>query len=305
MRRSPLDKRSVSNSGELAIQDPPNLLNRYNLSFDFNLNNDLSHVTQASLVLFQVPASKFDSSIRDVEQYVEVKSSASNSGYASSFIAGKQLSIFDAGFQVLDMTPTVKMWASSGVSGEIDLNVSIYCLSSPDCAQPDGTTTRPTSIEFIQDESDIDRAPRLVITTKNPLEVEDSRSKRQLASTGLQNGSSFCVSNQSTCCLKELIIDFKKDLPDMDFIVDPPVFQANYCEGICPTVAGGDVMTPLLFDFISKLQDHPASSITPCCSGTSYKSLSTLIDIGGGNATHPNLRRHKLDNVIVTGCKCG
>ena len=286
-------------------QDPPNLLRRYNLSFDFNLNKDLSFVTQASLVLFQVPASKVDASVHDVEQYVEVKSTATSPGYASSIIAGKQLSTFDAGYQVLDMTPTVKMWASSGISGEIDLSVSIYCLSTSHCAQPDGTGEKPRSIEFVEDQSDIDKAPRLIVTAKNPLEIDDSRTKRNTPSASSPNGSSFCVTNQSTCCLKELIINFKEDLPDMDFIVDPPVFQANYCEGVCPTVAGGDVMTPLLFDFISKLQDHPASSIMPCCSGSSYESLNTLINVGGGNTTHPNLKRHKLENVIVTGCKCG
>lgn len=235
-----------------------------------------------------------------------MKSIDSSSGYyTSSLIVGKHFGIFDAGFQVLDITPTVQMWASSGVSGEIHLSVSIYCLSSPDCAKPDSEGEKPKSVEFFHAQSSPDKAPRLVMTTKNPLEVQDSPAKRQTSSNDPPKGASFCVNNQSTCCLKELFINFEEDLPDFDFIVDPPSFQANYCEGICPLVPDGELMTPLLFNFLSRLQDHPASSITPCCSGTAYKSLNILVNMGGSNATSLNLEEHKLENVVVTGCKCG
>ena len=297
-----MDDRTQKRSASVSTsdQDQSKLLNHYTLSFDFELAKNLSSITQGSLVLFQNPAPKLDSYVRDTQQYVEVKSIASNSTQVpiSSVMAGKLLGIFEGGFQVFDITSTLNLWTMMEIKGNVDIEVSVYCVQSADCAQPDSLGRKPQSVEFVHDHSDAHNAPRLVISSKSPLSImSDSRVRRREENQG---GASFCVGNQSTCCLKELFINFKEDLgADFAFIVDPVSYQANYCEGICPTSPGGELMTPLLFDFISKLQNNPLSSLAPCCAGHVYEGLNVLLDLNG------MLVASKLDNVSVTSCRCG
>ena len=229
---------------------------------------------------------------------MEVKSTSSNSTQVptSSFLAGKLVDIFEGGFHIFDITSAIRLWVMEGLQGEIELEVLVYCIQSPNCGQPDSEGRLPHSVEFTEDQASLQHAPRLVISSKNPLSnVPGGRAKRQ--SSG---GASFCVANQTTCCLNELFINFEEDLgSEYSFIVDPESYQANYCEGICPTTPGGELMTPLLYDFISKLQNNPASSITPCCAGHVYENLPVLIDLNG------NLTSVTLNDVIVSSCRCG
>lgn len=290
-------KRSAEPS-MISIQDSSRLLKQYTLSFNFELEKNLSSITQASLLLFQTPASKLNSYITDIEQYVEVKSVVSNSTQVStsSVMAGKFLNIYEGGFQVFDITSAVKLWALMGLRGDIELQVSVYCIKSSDCAMPDTEGTMPQSVEFVHSQLSTKDAPRLVIASENPLsEMQGNKAKRQTS-----GGASFCVGNQSTCCLKELIINFQEDLgPEFSFIIDPPSYQANYCEGICPITPGGELMTPLLFDFISRLQNNPASSVTPCCTGHTYQNLPVLLNLYG------MVVARTLENVRVSSCRCG
>ena len=281
-------------------------MNQYVLSFNFSLEKGLSHITQSSLFLFQTPAQKKNSYIKDTEQYVEVKSISTVAGVSTdTVISGQFLNIFGAGFQALDITSTVKLWSSIELHGKITLQVSVYCVSSPDCAKPDNQDRFPESLVFNCDQDNSEHAPRIVVSSKNPLVLpQGSRTKRQspvpLPTPQPPEGASFCVVNQSTCCLKELTINFKEDLGhEFSFIIDPPSFQANYCEGVCPTVPSGELLTPMVYDFISRMDNHPAGSILPCCSGHVYKSLLVLIDFSGLLVTR------MLDNISVVSCRCG
>ena len=254
---------------------------------------------QASLVLYQNPASRLTSYVTDREQYVEVKSAASNSTqvHTSSFLAGKLVDVFEGGFHVFDITSATKLWIMEGLQGDLELDVSVYCIHSPECGQPNNDGRLPHSVEFTQDQASLQHAPRLVISSKSPLSnTHKDRAKRE--SRG--GGASFCTANQTTCCLKELFINFKEDLgPEYCFIVDPPSYQANYCEGVCPTTPGGELMTPMLYDFLSKLQNSPASSVTPCCAGHQYENLPILLDLEGV------LTPSTLIDVSVVSCRCG
>ena len=281
-------------------QDQSKLLNHYSLSFDFELEKNLSSITQASLVLFQNPAPRINSYVTDTQQYVEVKSIASNSTQVpiSSVMAGKLLDIFKGGFQVFDITSTLKLWTMMGIKGKVDIEVSVYCIQTTDCAQPDGSGRKPQSVEFVHSHSDTQTAPRLVISSESPLSIMSERRVRR--QEGGVEGPPFCVGNQSTCCLKKLIINFEEDLgPQFSFIRDPATYQANYCEGVCPTTGGGELMTPMLFDFISRLQNNPISSLTPCCAGNVYENLNVLLELNG------LLVVQTLENASVTSCRCG
>ena len=276
-----------------SVHDPSTLLNQVTVLFNFNLGSDLSLITQASLMLYQIPASNSDY-VRDEEQYVEVSSiTPARSGHlATMIIAGSFVNVFDQGPLVFDITTAVEQWIAMGTRGKLDLIISTYCFGSPLCAQPDGYRI-PKSFKFAKASPSSENAPRIIVlSSTNPLE---SRTKRQAEEVG----ATSCIEGQTLCCLMPFIINFVQDLGEaFSMIRDPPLYQANFCEGICPTTAGGQLMVPAVFSYISQLENNPASSLTPCCAGYTYDSLPVLLDLGG------TLEARVFENVVVASCTC-
>lgn len=278
-----------------SIQCPSNLLNQFTLLFNFNLDSSLFFITQANLLLFQTPASNNDY-VRDEEQYVEVKSiiPADSGRLTAQVIVGKFVNIFHNGAQLFDIKTAVEQWIAMGTGGEINLVISTYCTSPPLCTQLASGGKKVESIDFIQIPSSGEKAPRIILlSSTNPLE---NRSKRQT----VEEGVFFCIEDQFQCCLKPFIINFVQDLGvAFSFIIDPPSYQANFCDGTCPTTTGGQLMVPSVFFFLSLLQNNPASSLTPCCAGHTYGSLPILIVNEEGIVEYKVLK-----NMKVLSCTC-
>ena len=264
---------------------------------NFSLPSELTEVTQADLLLFQQSTiTGPDIEVRDVEQFVEIRTILPRIG-ERHIVEGKYLNLFDSGPKVFDIASAVKLWLAKGVKGNVTLEVVVNCFSSPDCADSSNGTF-PAIVRFNQQSG---KEPKVMILSKNPLEVQENarRRKRQAQS----QPTKFCRTNDTICCLKPLILNFKRDL-GMDFITQPESFEANFCEGYCPELSGEDVMTSTRFQFLRKLKNSPVSSILPCCSGSEYRSLDVLM----------NKYKHKLDRyvtvierlqqVTVTKCKC-
>lgn len=247
-------------------------------------------VTKAELLLFQVPLTK-DDYITAKEQYVEIKVVYEALG-VKSVIVGKHVKVFDSGFQDFDITSAIQNWISKGLEGPLKLEVTIYCFS-PSCTSPDSEGRDPKYVCFLSDFKGKKHAPRIVVTSQNPLEKDQHRSKRQTQVVG-----PFCVNNQSVCCLKPLRINFVRDL-GFRFVTEPPDYEANYCEGVCPIAPNGELKTPRLFEFLSRLEGSPASSVEPCCAGNAYKDLNIMVQMPMG--THMLLT---LRQVRVTSCRC-
>lgn len=290
LRRSPKEPHK-----EDFVDINANVLSLYKLKFDFQLDDELTEITRADLLLFQLPASKHDF-VLDRTQYVEIKVVFETLGL-KTVVAAKNIDIKDRGFQAFDITPAVKLWIAREIRGEVVIEVSISCLSSFNCAEPNVYGEHPAAVDFLLDSESTEHLPRLVLVSKNPIEVSNQRRFRRQA-TG--NGVSFCNGNQSTCCLKPLVIDFEEDL-GIDFVFMPKNFPANYCEGVCPLAPGGDLMTPEIFQFLTMLKSSPASSIEPCCAGNEYKPLIILMD----DLTRPgNFIIEELRQTTVTSCRC-
>ena len=206
------------------------------------------------------------------------------------------MNVFNDGFQAFDILPAARLWIQRRINGTVHLEITISCLGSKQCAEVDQHGKIPSSTKF--DLQSSTRKPRLVIISQNPLEVANTnRFRRQ---SDKKSGVSYCIENQSTCCLKNLTIDFAKDL-GMDFIFLPKTFEANYCEGICPISPGGDLMTPELYTFIAKLSNNPAASIEPCCAGSKFKPLVVVLpdqDNPSGTIVE------QFQQVTVDSCRC-
>lgn len=225
-------------------------------------------------------------------QYVEITAVFDFVGLRT-VVAAKNLNVYEKGFQAFDITSAVKLWAQKQINGTVRLEITVSCFSSKTCALGKSNQGSPSSITFNL-ESEI-RKPRLVIVSQNPLEVTNgNRVRRQTT------GSRECNDRQKTCCLKKLRIDFAKDL-GMEFVVLPKTFEANYCEGVCPITPGGALLTPQVYSFITKLTNHQAASLEPCCAANTFKPLLIILPdptIPGGTVTE------ELQQVTVESCRC-
>ena len=281
---------------DTAASDPQtnNLLNRYSIFFNFSLSSNLTDVSRADLLLYQQNSVKPDTFVRDRKQYIEIRTVVASLNQ-KFVVEGKYIDVFETGYQVFEITAAVKLWVAKRISGLVGLEVSIYCYSSPNCSQPQGAM-RPASVSFLSSSSDQHKAPRIITVSKNPLDVQHQQ--RQKRNAAQMTGVGACRTNQSTCCLNHLELNFHDDL-GLDFIVLPTTFTANYCEGVCPDMMGGQLMTPRIFELFSRLPEmNPGSSLEPCCTGNQYKSLEILIRRGGKYVIE------ELSHVTVLSCRC-
>lgn len=257
------------------------------------MKESLTSITRGDILLYQL-ASPNQDSVVDLSQYVEIKAVFKSLGL-KTVIAAKSMNFGDEGFQAFDITPAMKLWIQRQINGTVQLEITVTCLSSKRCAEIDQYGNIPAGIKF--DFQTPTRKPRLVVVSQNPLEVSNrNRVRRQSRNSGV----SYCNANQSTCCLKNLTVNFAKDL-DMGFILFPESFQANYCEGICPLSPGGDLMTPQIYSFISELSNSAATSIEPCCAGNKFKPLTVVIadpKNRGGTIVE------EIPQIIVDSCRC-
>lgn len=255
------------------------------------MKEGLTSITRGDIILYQDEVSG-DAYIKDKVQYVEIKA-VFDSISLKTVVAAKNLNVHKKGFQAFDVTSAVKLWAQKQVNGTVRLEVTVSCFSSKTCALGNAKQGSPTPITF--DFESEARKPRLVIVSQNPLEATSSNRVRRQTT-----GGGECNERQSTCCLKKLKLDFAKDL-NMGFVILPKDFEANYCEGVCPVTPGGSLMTPELYTFITKLTNHQAASLEPCCAGNTFKPLLIVLPdptIPGGTITE------ELQQVTVESCRC-
>ena len=266
-----------------AREGPGNVLAEYKITFNFDLSSELENVRRAELLLYQIP-SPSAYKIRS-QQYVEIKAIYESLGTTLT-VTGKTVDPRTSDFQAFNIAPAVNTWIEQGIRGNVTVIISVQCLGSSKCAHED-LHLEPVSFKDFDDSVD---APRLVITSRSPL--ENGRSKRQAATA---SPLVTCTDNQVTCCLKPLNISFKDDLK-WDFVLEPDSFEANYCEGICPII---DKMTPKVYEFLSQLQGNPAASVEPCCAGSRFEELQLIVEKENGL-----FEVETIQNVKVTSCKC-
>ena len=272
---------------------------------NFHLSSDLSEVTQADLLLYQLETLTGPGiDDRDEEQFVEVQTVLESLG-ERHVVEGKYLNMFDKGYKVFDITPAVRLWLLKGIQGNITLEVVIYCYSTPDCASI-RNGTRPAVIQF-DHKSGVDKhsghEPKVIILSRNPIEVAENAKRRKRQADNIAQAVKFCKTNETICCLKPLVLNFKRDL-GLNFITQPQQFEANFCEGYCPELSGEDVMTSTRFQFLRELENSPASSVMPCCSGSEYRDLDVLITKYKHNLERYVTVIEHLQQVTVTKCKC-
>ena len=271
-----------------------NLLHSYSITFNFSLPSNLSDVSRADLLLYQQDSVRPDTIVKDRRQYVEIRT-VLESLNQRFVVEGKYIDIYETGYQVFEITSAIRLWIARRIDGPVALEVNVYCYNSPNCSKPEEEML-PASVRFLSSPDSHDKAPRIITVSKNPLDVEHQERQRRNADE--LTGVGTCNANQSTCCLKNFELSFHHDL-GLTFVVLPENFTANYCEGVCPEIMGGQLMTPRIFELFSRLPEtNPGSSVEPCCTGNQYKPLDVLVRRG------EELFIEELSHVTVLSCRC-
>ena len=126
---------------------------------------------------------------------------------------------------------------------------------------------------------------------------QESGSNRQKRQSVEGISSNYCLNNpdETNCCLRELIIDFHRDL-NMTWVRFPLTYQVNYCEGFCPDY--WPMVTHGAKFLNSYRENNPLSSPEPCCTAASTSPLTMLVYING------QMNFNYVPNMIVNSCIC-
>ena len=122
----------------------------------------------------------------------------------------------------------------------------------------------------------------------------NNRRKRQ---SGEGIDSDYCRDNpdETNCCLRELVIDFHSDL-NMTWVLSPPTYEANYCEGLCPDY--WPVATHSTTFLNTYRESNPLSAPEPCCTAASTSPLRMVVVVNN------RIYFNHVPNMIVNSCIC-
>ncbi|EMP31175.1 Transforming growth factor beta-2 [Chelonia mydas] len=104
--------------------------------------------------------------------------------------------------------------------------------------------------------------------------------------------AAYCFRNvQDNCCLRQLYIDFKRDL-GWKWIHEPKGYHANFCAGACPYLWSSDTQHSRVLSLYNTI--NPEASASPCCVSQDLEPLTILYYIG----KTPKIEQ--LSNMIAT-----
>ncbi|KPP66996.1 inhibin beta A chain-like [Scleropages formosus] len=112
-----------------------------------------------------------------------------------------------------------------------------------------------------------------------------------------------CDGKIRVCCKKHFYVNFK-DIGWSDWIIAPPGYHANYCEGDCPSHVASIMGSSLSFH--STVLNHyrmrgysPFSGIKSCCVPTRLRAMSMLY-----YNEEQKIVKKDIQNMIVEECGC-
>lgn len=127
---------------------------------------------------------------------------------------------------------------------------------------------------------------------------EDSGDSRRRRKRGLE-----CDGKVRVCCKRQFYVNFK-DIGWNDWIIAPPGYHANYCEGECPSHVAS--ITGSTLSFHSTVISHyrmrgysPFQNLRSCCVPTRLRAMSMLY-----YNEEQKIIKKDIQNMIVEECGC-
>ncbi|KAM4604731.1 inhibin subunit beta Ab [Polymixia lowei] len=202
-------------------------------------------------------------------------------------VSEKMVDTRRSGWHTLPVPRTVQALLDSG---ESLLNLRVSC---PLCAEAGATPILVPADGEQAKERDQSHRPFLMVVLRAAEEPGHRRTKR-----GLE-----CDGKISICCKRQFYVNFK-DIGWNDWIIAPPGYHANYCEGDCPSHVAS--ITGSSLSFHSTVINHyrmrgysPFQSIKSCCVPTRLRAMSMLY-----YNEEQKIIKKDIQNMIVEECGC-
>ena len=110
--------------------------------------------------------------------------------------------------------------------------------------------------------------------------------------------SNYCFKrnpSESNCCLRELYIDFHKDL-GWNWIVSPLGYKANFCAGACPYLWSVETQHSAILNLYRSM--NPLASSSPCCTPLDMDPLLVMYYSNGV------FEMKQLPSMTLLSCSC-
>ena len=252
-------------------------------------------VYSAELRLFK----RVVSSCKDVFENVEVFYVRRRDGEEQErlFVTSKNLELVKDEYDSLDVTEAVSKWVENRLNGSLELEVIVNCPFSIKTS-----SLSPPSIEFVRDKGTttvddlVDTRPQLVVATITEEVATQLRRRRRKRRQAIDSG--YCRNNPNTvhCCIRNLEVDFHTDL-HLPWILHPPTFTPNYCQGLCPVPFTGDNYLRLSIQQFYQTNEMGGG---PCCTIYTMDSLlMVILDPRDGTTVMA-----QVPNMEITSCGC-
>ena len=140
-----------------------------------------------------------------------------------------------------------------------------------------------------------DHSPHLIIMFRSSKASHPvSNNRRQKRSLD----ADYCFRrnpSETNCCLRELFIDFRKDL-GWNWIRAPSGYKANYCAGACPYLWSTDTQHSTILSLYHTM--NPQASSAPCCTPKDLDPIVLMYYDRG------RFKFTQLPNMVVISCNC-
>ncbi|XP_060678840.1 inhibin beta A chain-like [Hemiscyllium ocellatum] len=237
---------------------------------------DLSLVEQANIWLYLKLSNKSNRSRSKVTLRL------SQEGEGGKAVSEKQVDIKRSGWHTLPVSRTVQTVLASQ---DRSLMLKVSC----DLCQEAGVS--PVLMEPADKEES--HRPFLMLLVR-----ESAAHTHRIRKRGLE-----CDGKVNICCRKQFYVNFR-DIGWSDWIIAPPGYYGNYCEGECPSHIAGTSGSSLSFH--SAVINHyrirgysPFNNIKSCCVPTKLRAMSMLYYDDGHNIV-----KKDIQNMIVEECGC-
>ncbi|XP_064847936.1 inhibin subunit beta Ab isoform X2 [Oncorhynchus masou masou] len=208
-------------------------------------------------------------------------------GEEEELVSEKMVDTRRSGWHMLPVSHSIQSLLDTGGS-VIDLRVSC-----PQCTEAGATPILVhTEGEQPGRERDQSHRPFLMVVLRPGMEEH----ARRRAKRGLE-----CDGKMHICCKRQFYVNFK-DIGWNDWIIAPPGYHANYCEGDCHVAS----ITGSSLSFHSTVINHyrmrgyaPFQNTQSCCVPTRLRAMSMLY-----YNEEQKIIKKDIQNMIVDGCGC-
>ncbi|XP_066282280.1 transforming growth factor beta-2 proprotein-like isoform X2 [Branchiostoma lanceolatum] len=290
------------------------LTKRFSQFFKFDLQSlypNVSDVTEAKFRIYQVENPTADLPEQRIELHQLLPPVNGQGRPRQRYLASQVEKTRHKGWFSFDITNTVKDWLINRGNNNLGLELTVHCAGQTfDAIAGEPTSDAPEVLEWLiagtpqaeavddgrgdtaQVDSPQNKEPHLLVFTKRPPPDTHSRRKR---SSSLDSAYCFKKPKETNCCLRELYIDFQRDL-GWKWIHAPKGYNANFCAGSCPYLWSTDSQHSTIIGLYKQLNPHASAS--PCCVPAELEPLTILYYQGR------KPRIEQLSSMVVTSCKC-